>query len=36
MAGILVADGHQLGAAPGVTLGVAAALGADPDGGQQW
>ena len=28
-----MADGHQLGAAPGITLGVAAALGADPDGG---
>lgn len=33
MAGILVADGHQIGAAPGITLGVAAALGADEDGG---
>ena len=33
MAGILVADGHQIGAATGVTLGVAAALGADADGG---
>ena len=33
MAGILVADGHQTGAAPGISLGVAAALGADDDGG---
>ena len=33
MAGILVAEGHQTGAATGVSLGVAAALGADDDGG---
>ena len=29
MAGILVADGHMKGVAPGVTLGMAAALGDD-------
>ena len=32
MAGILVADGHMKGAAPGVTVGMAAALGDDGDG----
>ena len=33
MAGILVADGHMKGIAPGVTLGMAAALGDDGEGG---
>ena len=33
MAGILVADGHMKGVAPGVTLGMAAALGDDGEGG---
>ena len=33
MAGILVADGYLEGVAPGVTLGMAAALGDDGDGG---
>ena len=32
MAGILVATDHQIGAAPGITLGIAAALGADENG----
>ena len=32
MAGILVADGHVKGVAPGVRLGMAAALGGDSDG----
>ena len=32
MVGLMVADGHQKGAAPGVTLGVAAALAGDADG----
>ena len=32
MAGILVAQDHQIGAAPGITLGIAAALGADENG----
>ena len=33
MAGILVSDGYLKGVAPGVTLGMAAALGDDGDGG---
>ncbi len=33
MAGILVADGYLKGVAPGVTLGMAAALGDDGEGG---
>ena len=33
MAGIVAADGHIHGAAPGVTLGMAAALGDDGNGG---
>ena len=33
MAGILVADGYLTGVAPGVTLGMAAALGDDGEGG---
>jgi serine protease AprX len=33
MAGILVSDGYLQGVAPGVTLGMAAALGDDGDGG---
>jgi len=33
MAGILVADGHMKGVAPDVTLGMAAALGDDGEGG---
>ena len=32
MVGLLVADGHQQGAAQGITLGVAAALAGDSDG----
>ena len=32
MAGILVANQHQIGAAPGITLGIAAALGTDENG----
>lgn len=32
MAGILVAQDHQIGAAPNITLGVAAALGTDENG----
>ena len=32
MAGILIAQDHQIGAAPNITLGVAAALGTDEDG----
>jgi len=32
MAGILIADGHMKGAAPGATIGMAAALGDDGDG----
>ena len=32
MSGLLVSDGHQQGAVPGITLGVAAALSGDSDG----
>jgi serine protease AprX len=32
MVGLMVADGHQKGAVPGITLGVAAALSGDVDG----
>ena len=32
MVGLMLADGHQKGAAPGVTLGVAAALSGDDEG----
>ena len=32
MVGLMMADGHQKGAAPGVTLGVAAALSGDDEG----